>query len=104
MYFTTQPNLTFRSCIRAAIAEITHLTATFFRRRNSGSQRRAGTKAGVGHAQWSKDIFLRKLIERHSTNARDNLAERDETDVAVGEASAGRIAERFLISRLIASS
>src|SRR6185503_7300820 len=96
VYFATQPNLTFRTGVGAAIAQIIHLPTTFFRRRDSGPQRWAGTKAGVGHAQWSEDVLLRELIERHSTNSCNNLAERNETNVAVAETSAGWIAKRLV--------
>ena len=58
--------------------------------------RRTGAKAGIDHVQWSKDVLLRKLIEWHTANTRDDFTERDESDVAVCEASAGWIAEGFL--------
>src|ERR1700741_1028432 len=95
VHFTAQPHVAFRTRACTTIAEITHLTAAFFRRRNPGFQRRAGMKAGVAHVQWSKDVFLCELIERHSTNASNNLAERNETDVAIRKASTRRISERF---------
>src|SRR6185295_9095783 len=84
-----------RACIQAGIAEITQLTATFLSRRDPRYQRLARTEARVQHAQWAENVLLRKLIERHSSDARDHFTERDESDVAVSEATAGRIAKRF---------
>src|SRR5689334_22407357 len=90
-----QPNFTFRAHVRGRIAEITQLTASSLSRCDAGLQRRARTEAGVRHSQWSKDVLLRKLIERHAAHARHDFAERDETDVAVSETRAGRVAQRL---------
>src|SRR5262245_25577029 len=91
----TQPNLTFRANVCGRVAEIIQLRATLFSRRDSGFQRCTRTKAGVRHSQWSKNILLRKLFERYATGASHNLAQRDETEIAVSETCARRIAQRL---------
>src|SRR5262249_24833379 len=96
VHFTAQPQFAFRSGIHAAVAEIAHLTATPLGGRDPRFQCWTRPKAGIAHAQWSKNVLLRELIERHPTDARDDFTERDESDVAVGEASSGRIAKWFL--------
>src|SRR6185369_10936254 len=75
---------------------ITQLSASFFSRRDSGFQRYVRTKAGIRHSQWSKDIFLRKLIERHTTGASNNFTQRDETKIAVSETCTWRVTQRLV--------
>src|SRR5207244_4031201 len=50
----------------------------------------AGTKAGVFHAERLEDALLGEIVERRATDVRDDLAEQDVVDVAIGELAAGR--------------
>src|SRR6185437_14083851 len=72
------------------------LPATSLGGRRPIYKKRTRAKAGVAHVEWSKNVLLRKLIERHAADARDDFTEHDESDVAVREARAGRISKWFL--------
>src|ERR1044072_2982139 len=77
------------------MAKITQLTATPFRLGDARTQRSTRKKRRIAHTERLKDVLLRKLIEWHSTHALHDFAERDETDVAISETRAGRIAQRL---------
>src|SRR5690242_3624376 len=90
-----QPDIAFSTDVCGRVSQIAQLAATLFRRRDARAQSCARTKTGVAHAERLKNVLLRKLIEWQAAHALHDLAERDETDVAVNETSARRIAQRL---------
>src|SRR5262245_4937149 len=93
MDLPTQPRLAFSACIAAAISEVAHLATTFFCRCNPRSLVRTRNKPRISHPQRVEDVLLSELIQRHSANATNNLAERDEADVAINKARTRRAAQ-----------
>src|SRR5205085_3518571 len=57
-------------------------------------------KARVAHAERLVDVPARELVEGLTGSAADDLAERDEVDVAVDEARARGAAERLAVEAL----
>src|SRR5438105_2280810 len=97
MHLASQPLLTLSSRVRAAVAEVIHLTAAFFRRRNSRTQRRTWIEARVAHTQRQKNISARELIQHQSADTMHHFTQRDVVDIAVNEARSRRSSQRFAI-------
>src|SRR5437763_1416072 len=81
-------------------SEITPHPAHVLSGRDARQQFRARTETRVAHPQRLVDVFARELVERHARGASDYFAERDEVDVAVDEAQAGRASERLIVESL----
>src|SRR5687767_2022954 len=95
MNLTAQPHVAFRTDVRRGVAEIAELPATFFSRGDARLQTRVGAKARIAHLQWLKNVLLRKHVEWHAAHTSNNLAQGNETDVAVRKTGSRRIAEWF---------
>src|SRR5688572_13324355 len=90
-----KPLITIRICVLRGVTEISSLRASFLCRSNTRSQCYVGTKARVSHAERQEDIFARKLIQRHATDATHHLAQGNEANVAVNESGAWWVSQRF---------
>src|SRR6476619_1048821 len=97
MDLTAQPLLTFRPGVSATVAEVIHLPASLFCRRDARPQFRIRTKTGIAHAQWREDVSPREFVQHHSAHAMHDFTKRDVVDVAVDETRARSIAQRLAI-------
>src|SRR5687767_11960056 len=95
MNFATKPLIAIRICVLRAVTEISSLRALFLCRSNTCSQCCIGTKARAPHSERQEDVFASKLIEWHAADATHNLAQGNESDVAINEPGARRVSQRF---------
>src|SRR5437762_2503978 len=111
VHLTAQPLLTHRSRVCSTIAQITHLSAALFGRRDTPycrrvvvrrSQRQADNfagppEAGVMHSQGPKDFGGGKVVQHLATDSMHHFAERDVVDVAINETCSRWIAQGLTI-------
>ncbi len=91
MDFAAQPFVLVSSRVLGRVSQVTQLTAPLFSRRSAIPQFQIGTKPGVAHSQWRKDVSLRKFIKRQTAGTTNHFAESDVANIAVDEFRPGCI-------------